>query len=506
MGGRHEYDGMIQDLSPDGSARGWRAWARAPQPADPHDAAHRGVFEEACGPSSASWSCTAATRSTTWATSTSPATTATTPPRPERAAAKPAHLAHWPDAVDARDRLARPASAPRSRRALLGAVRGLAAGIPADATRARAAALTAHARLVAHVEQAAAHRRPGRRRSARTALARLMGAGEGLPVDLGELAERADAERDRLTARLPSPAPGSTPDGRRWTSSRELVRHHPGTDGVIEAARLGTERGDRVHPREATWCPTTTASAWSACAPESRRWAMAMMSLGRARRAGRPVLVPHHPARPVLARARTRGVAGGVQRDHAARDHRARGRPRALLARPGAAPRAAPTSAGRCTRWRSSRAGRTTPRSSASRRASRADDPRFAIGVWLEALVRVTRLACAIGVHTGAMTVEDGARRFEADTHLARSGGAVGGAPGHLRPDLRPLHLGQAGDHRPARAARPEWGAGFRSSASTRAMLDLGSPPLGLLGSDCLSARPDRLVTPHSPLGGSLGV
>ena len=36
----------------------------------------------------------------------------------------------------------------------------------------------------------------------------------------------------------------------------------------------------------------------------------------------------------------------------------------------------------------------------------------------IEALVRVTRFACAIGVHTGAMTVEDAARRFETDAFL----------------------------------------------------------------------------------------
>jgi uncharacterized protein (DUF885 family) len=45
-------------------------------------------------------------------------------------------------------------------------------------------------------------------------------------------------------------------------------------------------------------------------------------------------------------------------------------------------------------------------------------DPRFAVGVWLEALVRVTRLACAIGMHTAGMAVEEGARRFQADTYL----------------------------------------------------------------------------------------
>jgi hypothetical protein len=43
----------------------------------------------------------------------------------------------------------------------------------------------------------------------------------------------------------------------------------------------------------------------------------------------------------------------------------------------------------------------------------RADDPRFAAGVALEALQRVTRLATSIGTHAGTMTVADGAARFE---------------------------------------------------------------------------------------------
>ena len=52
------------------------------------------------------------------------------------------------------------------------------------------------------------------------------------------------------------------------------------------------------------------------------------------------------------------------------------------------------------------------------------DDPRFAVGVWLEALVRVTRLACALGVHTAGWTVQEATARFEADTHLAGSAAA----------------------------------------------------------------------------------
>jgi len=51
-----------------------------------------------------------------------------------------------------------------------------------------------------------------------------------------------------------------------------------------------------------------------------------------------------------------------------------------------------------------------------------ATDPRFAIGVAIEALLRVTRLACAIGLHTGAMTVAEAATRFERDAFAPGSG------------------------------------------------------------------------------------
>ena len=97
-----------------------------------------------------------------------------------------------------------------------------------------------------------------------------------------------------------------------------------------------------------------------------------------------------------------------------------------------------------------------------------AQDPRIPVGVWLEALVRVTRLACAIGVHTAGMTIRDAARRFEADTHLsgpAALSEALGrsastrptaGTPGKL--EILKLR----------ERARKDWGAGVTCSASTR--------------------------------------
>ena len=111
-----------------------------------------------------------------------------------------------------------------------------------------------------------------------------------------------------------------------------------------------------------------------------------------------------------------------------------------------------------------------------------ADDPRFAIGVWLESLVRVTRLACAIGVHSGAMTVEDGTRRFEADTHLAGSAARAEAGRAVFDPTYGRYTHGKLEILRLRERARAQWGAGYSLQRFHRAMFELGSPPLGLLG------------------------
>lgn len=109
------------------------------------------------------------------------------------------------------------------------------------------------------------------------------------------------------------------------------------------------------------------------------------------------------------------------------------------------------------------------------------EDPRFEIGVWLEALIRVTRMACAIGVHTGAMTVEEGARRFEADTHLAGPAARSEAARATFDPTYGRYTWGKLEILALRDRARAQWGAGFTLKRFHTAMLDLGSPPLGLL-------------------------
>ena len=69
-----------------------------------------------------------------------------------------------------------------------------------------------------------------------------MGTAERMEVDLGGLAEQADAERDRLTERLAESCARIDASRPALVVARELVRDHPGPDGVLDAARRWTER------------------------------------------------------------------------------------------------------------------------------------------------------------------------------------------------------------------------------------------------------------------------
>src|ERR1044071_1026466 len=105
MAGLHEYDGRVQDLSPDGIRRALTAVDTArrntPRLPDPHDEAHLSVFEDALrvqygelemhrrDPYPHLSNLELACYDREYA------------PRKERAAARRRHLAQWPDAVDA---------------------------------------------------------------------------------------------------------------------------------------------------------------------------------------------------------------------------------------------------------------------------------------------------------------------------------------------------------------------------------------------------------------------
>ena len=481
--GRHEYDGEIQDLSPDGVRSGLtrlrQARAAGDSLDDRHDEAHLTAFENLClvefgelglhrrNPLLHLSELDLASYDRDYA------------PLPQRAAARLAHLAAWPraagNAVAALDQVSGPVAA-----ALLQTARGLAKGIPDDADeQARAAALAAHGRLVAHLEEAAAGEGPDTALGT-AGLTALMGSAEGLPLDLGRLAERADAERDRLRSRLADSCARIDPDRPPLEVAHELVRDHPDAGGVIDAASHWTARAIEF-TREHDLMPYHDGECLVGLAPPARRWAMAMMCSSAPGEPEGPswyyITPPEEswPAREIedWLEVFSATTLPGITVHEVAPGHFSHGR--ALRRAPSAVRRVLQSSAF-VEGWAHYAEEMCVEEGFCS------SDPRFAVGVWLEALVRVTRLACAIGVHTAGMTVEEGARRFEADTHLTGSAARSEAQRATFDPTYGRYTWGKLMIMDLRERARKDWGAGFTLRRFHAALMELGSPPLGLLG------------------------
>jgi hypothetical protein len=481
--GRHEYDGIIQNLSPGGVRQGLAALAAAreasPALPDTHDEAHLVAFEDQArvvyghvelhrsNPLLHLGEMDVACYDRDYA------------PEQERNAARIAHLSQWPHAaehaIEALDRLSRPVA-----NSLVGAVRGLSAGIPAGTEPAiRDAALAAHARLTGHVEHAAATGPPEVALGSE-ALTVLLSSAEAMTVDLGRLAEQADAERDRLLARLGEDCALIDPGRPALEVARELVRDHPDAAGVIEAARVSIRQAIDF-TREKNLVPYTDGECLVGLAPESRRWAVAMMAWNAPGEPEGPswyYITPPDESWPERETEEwlemfSATTLPGITVHEVAPGHFSHGR--ALRHAHGDVRRTLQSSAF-IEGWAHYAEELCVDEGFGG------DDPRFAIGVWLESLVRVTRLACAIGVHTAGMTVEEAARRFEADTHLAGPAALSEASRATFDPTYGRYTWGKLEILRLRERARKEWGAGFTLHRFHSAMLNLGAPPLGLLG------------------------
>jgi uncharacterized protein (DUF885 family) len=117
----------------------------------------------------------------------------------------------------------------------------------------------------------------------------------------------------------------------------------------------------------------------------------------------------------------------------------------------------------------------------------RAGDPRFAIGVMIEALVRVTRLAVSIGVHADGMSVEDGARRFVEDAFLRGEAARSEAQRATFDPTYGRYTWGKLEIRAARERARQRWGPGYSHRRFHEALLAAGAPPLGLLDA-CVAA------------------
>ncbi len=480
--GRHEYDGVIQDLSPDGVRKGLAALADAAGSGDllddPHDEAHLAAFEDQAritfgelelhrrNPLYHLSGLDLACYDRDYA------------PQAHRDRARLAHLAGWPQAVDAALAALDLVNAPVAA-AMLDGVRGLAAGIPADAPpEIAAAARAAQQRLVARMEQVADAGHPDPALGG-PALTTLMSSSERLEVDLGRLALRADAERDRLRERLAASCARIDPGRPPLEVARELVRDHPDAGGVIAAADRWTQQAI-AFTRERDLVPYHDGECVVGPAPESRRWAMAMMSWAAPGEPEGPswfYITPPDESWPERQKEEWLEVFSdttlpGIAVHEVAPGHFSHGR----------ALRRAPSPVRRTLFSDAFAEGWAHyAEELCVEEGFGGDDPRFEIGVWLEALVRVTRLACSIGVHTSGMTVGEGARRFEADTHLSGPAALSEARRATFDPTYGRYTWGKLEILDLREQARQQWGAGFTLQRFHSALLALGSPPLGLM-------------------------
>src|SRR5215470_4106606 len=404
--GRHEYDGMIQDLSPDGVRKGLARLAEAAGPGealeDAHDEAHLAAFEDLARVTFGELELHRRNPLVHVSGLDMAVYDRDYGPAEDRDRAKLAQLAAWPEAIDAAvaalDRVSAPVAT-----ALAGPIAGLSAGIPASAPADVAeAARAAHARLAAHIDQAAATGDPDPALGG-PALAALMSSAERTEVDLGRLAERLAESCAQIDPGRPA-----------LTVARELVRDHPGPDGVLDAARHWTAEVI-AFTRAHDLVPYHDGECLVGLAPESRRWGMAMMSPAAPGEPEGPswyYITPPDASWPQPEQEEWLEVFSattlpGITVHEVAPGHFSHGR----------ALRHAPTDVRRTLHSAAFIEGWAHyAEELCIEEGFAAGDPRFAIGVWLEALVRITRLACAIGVHSAGMTVEEGAARFEADT------------------------------------------------------------------------------------------
>jgi hypothetical protein len=339
-------------------------------------------------------------------------------------------------------------------------------------------ALDAHKRLVAHLEAAAADGHPDTALG-RDALERLLSTGEALEADLGRLEERADAERDRLRAILDEACGRLGPGQPTAEVVAGLLDDHPDAGGVLREAEALTAEAV-AFTLERDLVPGLDGECLVAPSPPSRRWAMAMMSWAAPYEPDAPsryYISPPEPGWPASEqddwlKVFSRTTLPAITVHEVAPGHFAHGRRLRQL-----------TSDVRRTLHSLSlvEGWAHYVEEVCVEEGFRAGDPRFAAGVALEALQRVTRLAVSIGTHAGTMSVADGAARFEADAFCYGPAARAEAARATFDPTYGRYTWGKLEILRLRDQARSRWGAGYSHARFHDALLRLGSPSLGLM-------------------------
>ncbi|MFZ0325440.1 MAG: DUF885 family protein [Actinomycetes bacterium] len=474
--GRHEYDGVVQDLSPDSVRAGLAALGGEPCD-DPHDDAHLAAHEEALRVSLGELQMHRRNPLLHLSNLELACYDRAYAPGPERSAARRQHLTQWPDAIDAAVKALDLVPAPIAV-ALDGPVRGLAAGLgdPTDPVVERA--LRAHQRLVEHVRALSVDGDPDVAIGA-SGLARLMSSAESLPFDVEQWSRHAERERERLWDLLVEGAARIDPTSDVRDVVARLMADQPRPDEVVEQARVVSAEV-LAFTREHRLAPTD-GELLVDIAPESRRWAVAMMTWAAPGEQEGPstyAITPPDVSWPRDEQEQwmamfNRSSLPAITAHEVAPGHYSHGR--ALRAVRGDVRRTL-IGAAFAEGWAH------YVEEALIDEGFRDHDPAYAVGVALEALCRVVRLSCAIGLHTATMDVAEATRRFERDALLGHSAARSEAQRGTFDPGYGMYTWGKLEILRQREGARAAWGSQFSLPRFHEALLDLGSPPLGLLG------------------------
>ncbi|MGH8878023.1 MAG: DUF885 family protein, partial [Stackebrandtia sp.] len=108
-------------------------------------------------------------------------------------------------------------------------------------------------------------------------------------------------------------------------------------------------------------------------------------------------------------------------------------------------------------------------------------DPRFAASVARDALLRLARLSCVIGLQTRAMTIVEAEHRYRRDTFSGP--GTARTAVGRILRDPTTMAYtwGKLAILDLRETAREQWGSRFSLKRFHTELLELGAPPIGLI-------------------------
>jgi hypothetical protein len=476
--GRHEYDGQPQDMSPVGVRGVLSRLGKGPSEPEAHDEAHLAAFEDRAR---AVYGRTEEHRRNPLAHIDNLDLSCydrTYAPEAERLEARRRHLSAWPEAVDASvealDRV--PAAVAR---ALLPAAEGLAHGLHEQQGAAAQAALVAHRRFVEHL-RAACDSGPPELGLGAAGLSRLMGDGEMLSIDLGRLADTAEKEKLRLETILAEACQRLSPDQPVAEVVAGLGRDHPPAEQVNSAAKALIAEVT-AFTGERALLPPLDGECRVGAAPESRRLAMAMMSWAAPYEADAPSWYYVTPPEPAWSPEQqedwlavfSRTSLPAITAHEVTPGHFAHGR---MLRRVQGDVRRGLHSSAFIEGWAH------YAEELMWEEGFRADDPRYAIGMCTEALIRATRLRVALGVHAGGMTMQEATRAFEQDAFLKGPAAQSEAWRATYDPTYGRYTWGKLEIKGLRDEAVAAWGRRYSHLRFHQALLAMGAPPLGLIG------------------------